>query len=240
MRPNLGTQPGQGLFPQASLAESDACSCSWAGPRPESADLHSGQAGAARDSEADSWHQELGEEALRSGRPRIEGLLGRLVPHSSTPGPLGHGLGRKPQWRGDQQDPDPGREVRVGTPLRDIKRRAGIWGRAQRRIRTTPVGMAQKSGNSWNFVSCFSINYFVALHHDLVGSCRKRPESVGSSLGGKVERAGEAILSNANLGMGGVAEAPGHFQNPGLAPAFSHSPTRRQLLGYVSINHTRL
>lgn len=64
MGSNLGTQlSGQGLFPQASLAESDACSCSWAGPWPGSADLHKGQAELAG-LRADSWHQErLGEEA---------------------------------------------------------------------------------------------------------------------------------------------------------------------------------
>lgn len=89
--PNLGTQPGQGLFPQASLAESDACSCSpWGRAPPGSADLHSGQAELAG-LRAGQLAPELGEEAPEIWRPRIEGLLGETGPSQFHSWPLGMG-----------------------------------------------------------------------------------------------------------------------------------------------------
>ena len=94
------------------------------------------------------------------------------------------------------------------------------------------MGMAQKSGNSCNFRLLF-FNYFVALHRDLVGSFKKETRVCGPFFGGnRVGRAGEAIHSNANLGMGGAAEALGHFPEPWPGPCIL-LPHQRQLLSYA-------
>ena len=80
-------------------------------------------------------------------------------------------------------------------------------------------GWPRNLGTLGTFVSCFSINYFVALHRDLVGSFKKETRVCGLFFGGnRVGCAGEAIHSNANLGMGGAAEAPGHFPEPWPGP----------------------
>ena len=76
-------------------------------------------------------------------------------------------------------------------------------------------------------------DYFVALHRDLVGSFKKETRVCGLFFGGnRVGRAGEAIHSNANLGMGGAAEALGHFPEPWPGPCIL-LPHQRQLLSYA-------
>lgn len=101
-------------------------------------------------------------------------------------------------------------------------------------------GRPRNLGTLGTFVFCFSINYFIALHRDLVGSCKKETRVCGLFFGGKrVGRAGEAIHSNASLGMEAATEAPGPFPEPWPGPCVL-PPHQRQLLGYTCAFPARL
>lgn len=239
MGPSLGSLPGQGLVPTA-LTGRVRCLQLFLGRA-----LARGQRLCAvarltwQDSEPAAGTRSWEKRPLSPERPRIEGALGRLVPHSSTPGPLGHGLGREPHWRRWSAGPWKGEQA--WDTSQGHQRRAGIWGGAQGKNQEPHQwGWPRNLGTLGNFVSCFSVHYFVVLHCDRAGSCKKDTRVCGLFFGGKrVGGAGEAIHSKASLEMGGASKAPGHFPEPWSGPCVC-PPTRGSCLVMGMLFPTRL